>query len=117
MVLHLGVVADTSDLIGAVDPGELPVDGIICAYDILIGYPVRTYDCFVCAKQSAAALDDELGVKGNVIFPASFFPPTESSHGCDAIKKLCALPVLWGQPPGMRPCSTIFSIARRSQLW
>ena len=67
MVLHLGVVANTSDLVGAVDPGELAVDGIICAYDVFIGHPVGTDDRFVSAKQSAAALDDELGVKGNVI--------------------------------------------------
>ena len=67
MGLHFVVVPHTRDLVGAIDPGKLPVDGIIGAYDVLVGDPVRANDCFVCAKQSAAALDDELGVKGNVV--------------------------------------------------
>ena len=67
MGLHFAVVPHTCDLIGAIHPGKLPVDSIICANDVLVGDPVRAYDCFVCTKQSAAALDDELGVKGNVV--------------------------------------------------
>jgi hypothetical protein len=43
-------------------------------------------------------LNNELGVKGNVVLLSGsrsrqLLPPTVSSHGRDAMKKLCALPV------------------------
>ena len=44
MGLHFAVVPHTRDLIGAIHPGKLPVDSIICANDVLVGDPVRAYD-------------------------------------------------------------------------
>ena len=80
VVLHLLVVAHSSDLVGPIDPGELSVHSIISANDVLIRNLVGTDDCFISSEQSTAALNDELGVKGNVVLLSGsrsrkLFPP------------------------------------------
>ena len=87
------IVAIPGQLVGAVDPGEFSVGRVIRAHLTLVANPVWADDGFVCAEQAAPILHDQLGVEGEVnCFPArvppSFLPPTPSSHGCEAMKKL-----------------------------
>ena len=108
VLLHLCVVAHSGDLVRSVDPGELTIHRVIRADDVLVGDPVRTDDCFIGPEQATAALNNELGIKGNIVllsgsrsrklFPSNWVIPRVRRNEKVVRPPSPLRPATWDQP-------------------